>query len=100
MNLTIVRDIHPNGPPAFENQAQDQGRRKNGQIRTIHNRVNIASEYRKPLAITHPQIIESRSAVVLHHATHRVVKRLNTERTGACDHSRSDWVGIRGWLDE
>jgi hypothetical protein len=79
MDRASKGDLHPDRPPAFEHQAKNERRRKDREVRSIHQGIDIRVKQRKPQTIANQKVGQSRSAFTLHHASVGIVESLNSK---------------------
>src|SRR5262245_10562538 len=100
MGAAGVGNFHSGGALALEGQSGNQGVGENGEIRPVHIREDVRSEYGLALAIAGSHVRDRGASFSLHHPTVLFLEARDPDRARSFKHGKSNWAGGRGGLNK
>src|SRR5258706_3064231 len=90
-----MNDLHAAGLLTAHDKPSNQGVTEHRQVRPVHVRESIGTEYRLPHSVADSQVHDGGTTVAFHHQPVLALEGRNANRACAFDHGRGHRV--RGW---
>src|SRR5215470_17016768 len=100
MGAAGVENLHSGGTLALEGHPGHEGVGENGEIRPVHIREDVRSEYGLALAIAGSHVSDRGASLSLHHPTVLILEARDPDRARSFKHGKSNRVGVRRGLNK